>query len=545
MNFKFLLLIAFLSTFIEAKKKSPSTPYSSLSKYLYQTFQPKNPQKASEIPTIESITDALQALSNAQSTFKSIDGASHEFYQRSHNVNTIKGSTGRVERSAGRVGCCADALFGCELIDFMESRTKNDTMTHPSDEDEGTLSLNNREILLESRVDGPIPTRILVIYEKDYNGGAGMDHGGIDGIAEHDESKRINRGRILVVLRDEYDMHLDKTLKCIDKHPEFLDLNIGLVSGEIVCVNKMIWQTAQKVLQSCAEVLGVEIATKVENTTIVENIGTIETQESESDATNKQNRQDIKDKNSTVMPAIHFVGRSLAGGIASMSAAMLEGSIPMDKTNHKKNRKQKRNKSSHSNQETHKSMMLLDTTSIESLNTALHAFGQGRTSALSLGAPPSISANIKASFITSVIYGDDIICRATKESLDRLRKRTMKRVTGGVLSGLTGGLTDTISLTMSSMQSHAHGSEGEEARLSIPGKVYLIRPRRISGGVSSIHEIGKGRDALRAAILWQLNDILLSNSLWKHHSLESYIKGIDKVQLREIDQEDSKGELQV
>ena len=133
MNFKFLLLIAFLSTFIEAKKKSPSTPYSSLSKYLYQTFQPKNPQKASEIPTIESITDALQALSNAQSTFKSIDGASHEFYQRSHNVNTIKGSTGRVERSAGRVGCCADALFGCELIDFMESRTKNDTMTHPSD----------------------------------------------------------------------------------------------------------------------------------------------------------------------------------------------------------------------------------------------------------------------------------------------------------------------------------------------------------------------------------------------------------------------------
>ena len=179
------------------------------------------------------------------------------------------------------------------------------------------------------------------------------------------------------------------------------------------------------------------------------------------------------------------------------------------------------------------------------MNTALHAFGQGRTSALSLGAPPSISANIKASFITSVIYGDDIICRATKESLDRLRKRTMKRVTGGVLSGLTGGLTDTISLTMSSMQSHAHGSEGEEARLSIPGKVYLIRPRRISGGVSSIHEIGKGRDALRAAILWQLNDILLSNSLWKHHSLESYIKGIDKVQLREIDQEDSKGELQV
>ena len=53
-----------------------------------------------------------------------------------------------------------------------------------------------------------------------------------------------------------------------------------------------------------------------------------------------------------------------------------------------------------------------------------------------------------------------------------------------------------------------------------------------------MHEVGGlkgGREALRAAVLWQLNDILLSNSLWKHHQLEDYIQGLAKVQLRGAD----------
>jgi hypothetical protein len=38
-------------------------------------------------------------------------------------------------------------------------------------------------------------------------------------------------------------------------------------------------------------------------------------------------------------------------------------------------------------------------------------------------------------------------------------------------------------------------------------------------------------------VLWQLNDVLLSRSLWKHHSLDSYTTSLDKVQLRTIDDE--------
>lgn len=89
------------------------------------------------------------------------------------------------------------------------------------------------------------------------------------------------------------------------------------------------------------------------------------------------------------------------------------------------------------------------------------------------------------------------------------------------------------------MKSHARGSEGEEGRLVVPGQAFLIRPRRLAGSCS-MHEVGGlkgGREALRASVLWQLNDVLLSKSLWKHHHLHSYIQGLDKVLLRGVEAE--------
>jgi hypothetical protein len=56
------------------------------------------------------------------------------------------------------------------------------------------------------------------------------------------------------------------------------------------------------------------------------------------------------------------------------------------------------------------------------------------------------------------------------------------------------------------------------------------------GATCSMHEVGSqlkgGREAMRAAVLWQLNDVLLSKSMWKHHQLDSYIHGLDRVHLR-------------
>ena len=93
---------------------------------------------------------------------------------------------------------------------------------------------------------------------------------------------------------------------------------------------------------------------------------------------------------------------------------------------------------------------------------------------------------------------------------------------------------------VSSLQSHAKGSEGEEARLSVPGQSFLVRPRRL-GGACSMHELGDrkgGREALRASVLWQLHDPLLSKSMWKHHQLGSYIHGLDRILLRGLEEDD-------
>jgi hypothetical protein len=233
---------------------------------------------------------------------------------------------------------------------------------------------------------------------------------------------------------------------------------------------------------------------------------------------------------------------------------MLDGTIPMPKS-----KKGKRSKSKVNNNasESTKAIDTSDTNAnatnpaakedeepiLEPILEPLNGLGRARSSALTLGAPPCLSSNVLAAFCTSFIYGDDIVCRTTPDSMDRLCGRMQRSIGGGFIGRNIGWMSDTVSLTVSSLKSHAHGSEGEEAKLAIPGRAYLVRPRRL-GGICSIHEVGNtkkgGREALRANLLWQLNDVLLSKSMWKHHKLESYIHGLDRVQLRgSIDEESS------
>jgi len=467
------------------------------------------------------------------------------------------------------MGCCADSLLACELLDWINlykqkglESVHNDADTgedlveiEQEEEDDSTLDLNGRKVVLDTVIEEPIPMRVVVLLEENYRGGTGMNHGGIDGLTV--VSDATLRRRYLVIIKDDYENDLEKTLEILDSSPEFFDLDVGLVSGEVASVNKVIRLAAQKVLEACADCWDADSSTgEVESEN--QDKDKIEHDGSGTDDAIVESSND-KDKNpSTTMkkeidpeslPAFHFVGRSLAGGVASLAAAMVDGSIPMPQQKKKRKRSTPKTRSKRSHR-SHKrghgestkqgkgsdDAETSDETIVD-VAKRLNGFGAGRASAVAIGAPPSISANIKASFITSVICGDDLVSRASKASLDRLRKRAKKRLEGGLLTKQVGWMTDTLSLTMSSLQSHAHGSEGEEARLSIPGKVYLVRPRRMGGGVSSMHEIGRGRDALRATVLWQLNDVLLSRSLWKHHSLDSYTTSLDKVQLRTIDDE--------
>lgn len=455
--------------------------------------------KFDDVSERDQLTKALKRLASSQQTFKGLDGAAHEAYQRTHTGYDIDTSVaGRAQRSAARMAATTEAMLACELIELVQhpELVNNETFVSRRVLLNSTISTNETVTLENTNLS------VLVLYEESYTGGAGLEHGSIDDLTD-DRRPRRPKGRLLIILSDSMTNDLVQTLQILDKSPQRVKLSSGLVSGEVVSVQPALYKTAGSLLQVLEPLL------RAHNTS-----------------------------------AIHFVGQSLAGGVASLAATILDGTLPMPKSKSPKGRRRsssmsKRKKteevtleeSSHATVEPTNSTGTNETVAIEPLN----GLGRGRSSALTLGAPPCLSSNILAAFCTSFMYGDDVVCRTSPESIERLYKRMDKQIHGGIIGRNMGWMTDTVSLAVSNVKSHAHGSEGEEIKLAVPGRAYLVRPRRL-GGICSIHEVGNlkkgGREALRAGLLWQLYDILLSKSMWKHHELESYIHGLDRVQLR-------------
>lgn len=70
--------------------------------------------------------------------------------------------------------------------------------------------------------------------------------------------------------------------------------------------------------------------------------------------------------------------------------------------------------------------------------------------------------------------------------------------------------------------------EEEEGLMTLPGRVYYIKPRKLHGG-ATIKEVLRGN--LREDILWQINDIFVSKSMLKHHSLDKYVTVLARIPL--------------
>ena len=471
---------------------------------------------------VQKLRETLQQLSKSQRTFKQMDGASHELYQRTQPSTTTKEDSSSAIRSAFRTGCAADGLFAAELCDFLQHTTTTPTST--STEEDGTLNGNGgREIVLSTTMEYPLSNQkkknnekeeeirmlqvqILILWEPNYQGGAGLRHGGMDGLLLNDDddaSSQKPRGRFLIVLMDRHQNDLAFTLQSLDSsNIEYIPLQVGLIAQEYASVSSILYHSAAQLVQTILPTL-------------------LPTQQPHNNTNTTTNNDDL--------PAIHIVGSSMAGGIGALAAAILDGTIPFPETQnnnhrHKKRRKQKKTPT---------------TTTNDNKTQTIHniqGFGQGRTSAVALGPPPCLSPNVKASYVTSLVHGDDIVCRVNPTSMDRLYQRTIQFYnTKNPLFTSWKRMSDTFSLTMSSIQSYAHGSQGEETKLALPGNVYCIKPRRYHNACS-LHQVGGDatakHQAWRAAILWQLNDILLSPSMVSHHSLTAYIHALDRVQLR-------------
>jgi hypothetical protein len=341
---------------------------------------------------LDRLEKTLSSLSSAQQALKGLDGAAHEAYQRTHNEGSVDTSvSGRARRSAARAGCTADALFASELCELLE---QPGLLSSAAGNENSTLV--GRQILVNATsvvLTKDANVTVLVLYEPSYNGGAGMDHGGIEDLASLTAGS--SRGRLLIIVGDSVAQDLPKTCAILDEMPLEVELHTGLVANEIASVQRTLYRTAGRLLHVLEPTL--------------------------------------RSYNQT---AVHFVGRSLGGGVASLSSAMLDGSLPMPPDSSERRKKRKRHKIS---QETEDAATNV---------TKLEGLGRGRSSAMVLGSPPCLSANIKAAFVKSIIYGDDVVCRSSRESLDRLCSRVRRGLKGGALGRRVGWMTDAVSLTV-------------------------------------------------------------------------------------------------
>jgi len=502
-----------------------------------------------------SISSALRSLYTTQAALKKIDGTAHEMYQRTHKsstslddetdgeegeegVNSEKVGglkvAGRMSRNAARVGCIADALFAAELCELIKSAppqapviTREDTFGGHSEE--GTLaSWTGRKVVLNTTIqldpsnhDHGLAISVLVVFEPDYNGGAGVGHGGVDDLlsfakeeieedyGDEDDQTPNTRGRYLIILSDHWTIQhgsssppnsdLRSIISILDRPPERVRLNSRKGDkDDSASVPPSLYHMAGKLL----EVIGPVVLNQHDNSP--NEACNRDSSDNDEDEGNEGAGTSQDGSSKCEKPAIHFVGYSLAGGVAAMAANILDGALPLPKERNGNKQKQ---------------------------HSSLSGVGHARTSALCIGPPPCISRNLQSTFITSVIHGDDIVCRTTHATINHLCDRIRRSIKGGLLGRSVGWMSEAVSLTVSGLKSNEDGKKG--GKLILPGNAFLVRPRRIGGGSSSIHEVGgHGRETFRATLLFQLNDILLSKSLWVHHQLDAYVRSLDRVRLK-------------
>jgi len=498
------------------KKKKKKHVFRSLAQAILPYLIREEQDGHGEHVTIEDVANALEALASSQQTFKGIDGVAHEAYQRTHaNEDISLHVSGRAMRTVARTRAVAIGLEACELCEMVADWADRDDDRDDDDRDNnghGTLphhrngTLADKQILLRDKITveyqkKKLNVTVLVLYEPTYRGGAGIEHQSLFG----ERPSTVYHGRLLLVLGTA-DSSIENTLQVLGLPSQLVALQS--TQHEAASVQPMLYRAASQILHKVGSVMSPY------NTS-----------------------------------AIHVVGHSLAGGITTILATILEGHMAPYK-GPSTSRKRSKRKNARQNNVTaigdERNGETLDTTTTTTTTTTLMVgtgWGRGRTSAVVLGAPPSVSANVPTdTLVTSIVYGDDWVCRTTDASLKRLLARVqpiLKR-RKSVLTKRVALFGDTVKLATQGLTSHAHGREGEEGRLASTtgSQAYLLRPRRYGNHVS-IHEMGRssGREAIRAAVLWQLSDIMLSPSYAKHHTLDSYIHGLDRVHVRGLEDE--------
>eukprot|EP01031_Cornospumella_fuschlensis_P036021 gene36021-43686_t len=170
-------------------------------------------------------------------------------------------------------------------------------------------------------------------------------------------------------------------------------------------------------------------------------------------------------------------------------------------------------------------------------STSLGGRWRGRVRCISLGAPPCMSRGLVPAYLTSIVCGDDVMCRAEGGGLDRLRDRVGAALRAGAgkagLGGLLAGgslLKDVSSVTSDAVKRYRgkkkrKGAAGDGDRLAPMGRVFFIKNRELKQG-ATLQRVFRGN--WQEDVLWGLEDIVLSHKMLAHHMLDSYIQTLNR-----------------
>lgn len=171
----------------------------------------------------------------------------------------------------------------------------------------------------------------------------------------------------------------------------------------------------------------------------------------------------------------------------------------------------------------------VDSTTSE-IDSPLFGLYRRRVRCLTLGCPPCLSREVIPSFITSVICGDDMMCRAQRDSLRDMSKKVIDRVNAGMgqrgLGWITGAsmLTE-LSSTAQNQLGKYKGRKKDKHSLQVPGRVFFIKSRQLKQG-ATIQRVLRGN--WQEDVLWNIRDIVLSPKMLDHHTLDAYIRTLNR-----------------
>jgi hypothetical protein len=94
-------------------------------------------------------------------------------------------------------------------------------------------------------------------------------------------------------------------------------------------------------------------------------------------------------------------------------------------------------------------------------------------------------------FVTSILCGDDLVPRASPDSIARLKDRVLAALNNGAgksglsagLGGLTSWVGDLSAVASRSLQQYSAGQH-DLAALAVPGRVFYCKSRSLQNGAS-------------------------------------------------------------